>query len=130
MEEENKPKEVITEDGFIDKNGVKHVTKGTRGGARPGAGRKSNKEELKMKKNLKKMERSAFEQLEERINNGDMRALELFFKYSYGRPKEMATVTNKQESPIFNLQINNTQEEPKKIDNTVDIDPIFPEEDK
>lgn len=58
------------------------------GGARPGAGRKSKAEELKLIEKLTPMEEIALQKLKAGIDKGDFAYLKLFFEYFYGKPSE------------------------------------------
>lgn len=58
------------------------------GGARPGAGRKSKAEELKLIEKLTPMEETALQKLKAGIEKGDFTYLKLFFEYFYGKPTE------------------------------------------
>lgn len=59
-----------------------------RGGARPGAGRKSKAEETKLIERLSPMEDKALEMLETLLDNGDFNALKLYMEYRYGKPTQ------------------------------------------
>ena len=65
------------------------------GGARKGAGRKSNKEIFNIRQQLDESIDSKFvvEKLFQLINNGDMRAIELYLKYRFGNPTKSIDVT-------------------------------------
>ena len=58
------------------------------GGARAGAGRKSKAVEQKLIEKLSPLDNEAFKQLKKNIANGEKWAIELFFKYKYGMPKQ------------------------------------------
>ena len=65
-----------------------------RGGARAGAGRKSKDEELKVVEQLKSQigDAKVIKKLEALISKGDFRAIQLYFNYRFGKPKEDVTV--------------------------------------
>lgn len=58
------------------------------GGARPGAGRKSKAEELKLIEKLTPMESLALEKLQQGLNKGDFQYVKLYFEYYFGKPTE------------------------------------------
>lgn len=62
------------------------------GGARPGAGRKSKAEELKLIEKLSPMEDLALKKLNEGLNKGDFQYIKLYFEYYFGKPKETIDV--------------------------------------
>lgn len=64
------------------------------GGARQGAGRKSKAEEQKLIEKLQEKigDDKAFEGLRKLIAKGDFRAIQLYFNYRFGKPKEDVTV--------------------------------------
>jgi hypothetical protein len=63
------------------------------GGKREGAGRKSKAEEQKLVEKLSPLEPEALRQLEINVKNGERWAIELFFKYNYGMPKQQTDIT-------------------------------------
>ena len=65
-----------------------------RGGSRKGAGRKSKDEELKVVEALKDKigDDKVIKKLEALIVKGDFRAIQLYFNYRFGKPKEDVTV--------------------------------------
>lgn len=58
------------------------------GGARPGAGRKSKAEELKLIEKLSPMEDSALKMLQAGLDKKEFAYLKLYFEYFYGKPTE------------------------------------------
>jgi len=62
------------------------------GGARPGAGRKSKAEELKLIEKLSPLEDTALRLLKEGLTNGEFPYLKLYFEYFYGKPTETIDV--------------------------------------
>lgn len=58
------------------------------GGARPGAGRKSKAEELKLIEKLSPMESTALEMLLKGVAKGQFPYLKLYFEYYFGKPTE------------------------------------------
>lgn len=62
---------------------------GQNGGARPGSGRKSKAEELKLIEKLSPMEPTAMKALEAGVKKGEFPYLKLFFEYYFGRPTEI-----------------------------------------
>lgn len=63
------------------------------GGARVGAGRKTRDEEQQLVERLSPMDDLALSKLNENIEGGERWAVELFFKYRYGMPKQMVDHT-------------------------------------
>jgi hypothetical protein len=68
------------------------------GGARPGAGRKSKAEELKLIERLSPMQDDALEALKKGIRKGEHAFLKLFMEYMYGKPHEKLDVTSNGET--------------------------------
>jgi len=58
------------------------------GGYRPGAGRKSKAEELKLIEKLSPMESIALEKLKAGVDKGDFAFIKLYFEYYFGKPTE------------------------------------------
>ena len=69
---------------------------GKLGGARQGAGRKPKSDEIKLIERLDNIidQDSAIEQLGKLIDKGNQRAIELYFKYRYGLPRQKVDVTS------------------------------------
>lgn len=78
---------------------------GKNGGKRPGAGRKPKADEIKLIERLDKAidKDKAMEKLKELVYDGEFKALQLYFNYRYGKPREKMSVTIKEDIPIFNL---------------------------
>ena len=66
------------------------------GGARNGAGRKPKVDELKLAEKLDNLIDSdiVVKKLGELVAKGDIRALQLYFNYRYGRPKEKIDINS------------------------------------
>lgn len=62
--------------------------KSKRGGARPGAGRKRRMEEHEIIEKLTPMAATAFQVLNSKIAEGDMKAIQLFMQYFIGLPTQ------------------------------------------
>ena len=58
------------------------------GGIRPGAGRKSKAEELKLIEKLTPMEETALAALLKGVTKGDFQFIKLYFEYYFGKPSE------------------------------------------
>ena len=73
------------------------------GGSRQGAGRKPKADEIKLIELLDSIidKKEAVIKLGELITNGDMRALQLYYSYRYGKPKESIDITQFIEQPLF-----------------------------
>lgn len=80
------------------RNNGGHSTKGK-------AGRKPKSEEIKLIEQLDKIidRDKVIEKLNELIDEGDYKAIQLYMNYLYGRPKESKDVTIKGDTPMFNL---------------------------
>ena len=63
------------------------------GGARENAGRKPKVEEQKLIEKLSPLEPEALKKLKENVDKGERWAIELFFKYMYGMPKQQTDIT-------------------------------------
>ena len=75
------------------------------GGKREGAGRKSKSEEMQLIEMLNKHidKDDAIKKLKSKIDEGDFKALQMYFNYMYGKPKEHKTVDLQSEQPLFDL---------------------------
>lgn len=76
------------------------------GGRRKGAGRKSKAEEQKLIERLKPYELTVLKKLYQNIDKGERWAIELYFKYMYGMPKQQTDITTNGESmniPVINF---------------------------
>lgn len=63
------------------------------GGARPNSGRKSKSEEQNLVEKLTPIEPDALKQLQQAVRGGEKWAVDLFFKYFYGLPKQVIDQT-------------------------------------
>lgn len=63
------------------------------GGARPGSGRKPKADEQQLIEKLSLYDDEAHRRLFDAIDGGHKWAVELFFKYRYGMPRQMVDVT-------------------------------------
>lgn len=75
------------------------------GGARKGAGRKPKADEDKLIERLDNIidQDKALKALSEKVYDGDGRAMELYFKYRYGLPKQKTEITMDNEPFILKL---------------------------
>tara|TARA_R110002074_G_C12039396_1_gene618480 strand:+ start:86 stop:349 length:264 start_codon:yes stop_codon:yes gene_type:complete len=66
------------------------------GGARQGAGRKPKADEMKLIERLDKLidKDEAISKLGELVAKGDMRAVQLYLSYRYGKPKESVDINS------------------------------------
>jgi hypothetical protein len=73
------------------------------GGKRIGAGRKPKDQEQSLIEALDRIVDGdkAIEVLKQLIGEGDIRALQLYLNYRYGKPKESVDVTQFVEQPLF-----------------------------
>ena len=76
---------------------------GQHGGKRPNSGRPSKAEEVKMIEKLSPLEDLAYRKLQEGMNRGDFKFIQLYFHYYAGKPKETKDITLNAEQPLFNL---------------------------
>jgi hypothetical protein len=67
------------------------------------AGRKPKADEIAMIERLSPMENKAYKALEQGVENGDFKFVQLYFNYYAGKPKETKDITLNTEQPIFNL---------------------------
>ena len=76
-----------------------------RGGKREGAGRKSKSEEMQLIEMLNKHidKDDAIKKLKSKIDDGDFKALQMYFNYMYGKPKETKDISINTEQPLFDL---------------------------
>ena len=74
-----------------------------RGGLRKGAGRKPKDKEQKLIESLDNIIdlNRAIETLKELVYGGDIRAMQLFLNYRFGKPKETVDITQFIEQPLF-----------------------------
>ena len=72
-------------------------------GGHPNSGRKSKAEEIAMIERLSPMQDKAYKALEQGVENGDFKFVQLYFNYYAGKPKETKDITLNTEQPIFNL---------------------------
>ena len=73
------------------------------GGARPGAGRKRKMEEHELIERLYPMADTAFRVLNEKIAQGDMKAIQIFCSYFIGLPTQK--IENKIEGQLNSVKI-------------------------
>lgn len=68
------------------------------GGSRNGAGRKPKADELKLVERLDNLIDNdiVLKKLGELVAKGDIRAIQLYFNYRYGRPKEKIDINSSQ----------------------------------
>jgi len=72
-------------------------------GGHPNSGRKPKADEIAMIERLSPMEDKAYKALEQGVENGDFKFVQLYFNYYAGKPKETKDITLNNEQPIFNL---------------------------
>ena len=70
------------------------------GGKREGAGRKTKAQECKLIEQLDNIidSKEVIQELRKLVNLGDFRAIQLYFQYRWGKPKESVDVTTNGES--------------------------------
>ena len=73
------------------------------GGARQGAGRKPKAQEKELIEKLDNIidNEEVIKKLKDLIDKGDMRALNLYMGYRYGKPKETKDIHINDEVPLF-----------------------------
>lgn len=84
-------------------NKVIEERKSKRGGARPGAGRKRRMEEHEIIERLEPMADMAFKVLKERVQMGDMKAIQIYLQYFIGLPTQK--IENKIEGQLNQVQV-------------------------
>ena len=67
------------------------------------AGRKPKADEIAMIEKLSPMADKAYKALEQGVENGDFKFVQLYFNYYAGKPKETKDITLNNEQPIFSL---------------------------
>lgn len=67
---------------------IEERKKSKRGGARPGAGRKRKMEEHELIEKLYPMADKAFQVLRQKVEEGDIKALQIFMQYYIGLPTQ------------------------------------------
>lgn len=67
---------------------IQERKKSKRGGARPGAGRKRKMEEHELIEKLYPMADKAFQVLRQKVEEGDIKALQIFMQYYIGLPTQ------------------------------------------
>lgn len=82
-----------------------------RGGKRVGAGRKTKVNELALVEQLTVYDKLAQDKLVELINEGNMKALQLFYAYRYGKPRETKDVKIINEQPLFEINYDDVVED-------------------
>ena len=73
-------------------------------GGHSNGGRKSKAVEQKLIEKLSPLDPEAFKQLKKKINEGEKWAIELFFKYKYGMPKQSIEQSNTHTINDFNIK--------------------------
>lgn len=71
------------------------------GGARPGAGRKSKAEEIKLAEKMRNIldDETVLTKLAEKVISGDMKAIDLWTGYLYGKPTQRIETKELEELP-------------------------------
>ena len=82
------------------RNNGGHSTKGFAG--RP---KKVEKETMLTKLGKHITDEKVFAKLADKIEEGDLKAMQLYMNYKYGRPKETKDVNITREQPLFNLEV-------------------------
>ena len=72
-------------------------------GGNKNAGRKPKSEEVALIEKLGALEPSAFMALEQGLERGDFKFVQLFYNYYAGKPRETKDITVTNEQPIFNI---------------------------
>lgn len=94
----------ITKSGKIDKRTLNRGAKGV-------SGRKPKAEEIKMIEKLTPMAAKAYRALEQGIDNGDFKYVQLFFQYYAGKPVDKKDITISGEQPLFNITFDDDTDE-------------------
>ena len=80
--------------------------KGRSGGIRDGAGRKPKNDELQLIESLDRHidPEKVFDTLHGLVSEGNIRAIQIYMNYRYGKPKETVSMTVQQETPIIDVE--------------------------
>ena len=91
------------------------------GGKRKGAGRKPKAAEIELIETLDQQidQVEVIKKLEGLIRNGNLKAIQLYFNYRYGKPKEFKEIEFNNMQPIFELPSSN-YEEAEVIEDEID----------
>lgn len=73
------------------------------GGVRTNAGRKTKAQELKLIERLAPYDDMVQRKLLELCEEGEFKAISLFYAYRYGKPRETKDITVSTEQPLFNI---------------------------
>jgi len=85
-----------------------------KGGARPGAGRKSKAAEQNLIEKLTPIEPQALEALKNALINGEGWAVKLYMEYKFGRPKQTIDSNVKFiEQPLFDFNVHSDNSDPE-----------------
>ena len=76
------------------------------GGKRTNAGRKAKADELQLLEKLSPMEDLFLQVLEDGLKKGDYKFAQLYANYFYGKPKETQDITLNQDTPLFEVVVN------------------------
>jgi hypothetical protein len=82
---------------------IEERKKSKRGGARPGSGRKRRMEEHEIIAKLQPMADTAFRVLQQKIAEGDMKAIQIFCSYFIGLPTQK--IENKIEGQLNQVSV-------------------------
>jgi len=74
------------------------------GGVRSNAGRKTKVEELALIERLAPYDDMVQRKLLELCEEGEFKAISLFYAYRYGKPRETKDITISNEQPLFNIE--------------------------
>ena len=77
-------------------------------GGHTNGGRKSKAEEVQLIEKLGALEPSAFLALEQGLERGDFKFVQLFYNYYAGKPRETKDITVSNEQPIFSIDVLDT----------------------
>ena len=82
----------------------KRKNNGSKKGGNKGAGRPPKAFEQKLVEKLSPLDETAFKQLKKKVDEGEKWAIELFFKYKYGMPKQQIEQSNTHTVNDFNIK--------------------------
>ena len=80
------------------------------------SGRKPKSEEVALIEKLTPLAPLAYAKLEEGMNEGDFKFIQLFFHYFAGKPRETKDITVSKEVPMFNLDYDELSEDIDVLD--------------
>jgi hypothetical protein len=88
---------------YVKNKGKRGGARPNTGGARPGAGRPKKLDEYQLIEKLRPMAETAFQVLHQKVMEGDIKALQIYFSYYLGLPTQK--IESKIEGQLNQVQI-------------------------